>query len=162
MGDKHFWHGMYLTIVHRFKSNSKGKTYLYRLNVPPSNDTQDYYDFIRTFSNIPHRNGTCHSEDIPLLFKPKFVKRFKGTDDNYLASQRFLGTFVEFIRNGDPNHFLTKTGVDAWYPLQTPSLESIKCLDMGRNVWQMSKLSNSDKIRVWESLYDENATKAKY
>lgn len=162
LAEKHFWHGIYLTIINRIKSNGKGKTYLYRLRVPPSKDTPDFYEFTRNFSNIPHRDGTCHSEDIPLLFKAKFTKRFKGNDDNYLASQRFLGAFVEFVNSGDPNHFLVKKEIERWNPLQTSNIESIKCFDMGQHVWQESKLANIDKIRVWETLYDKNLTKAKY
>lgn len=155
MGEKHFWHGIYLTVVYRLKSPGDAKTYLYCLNVPPSNDTPDFYKFTRTFSNIPHNNGTCHSEDIPFLFKPNFVKRFKSNDDNYLASQRFLGSFVEFIKCGSPK-------VADWKSLKSPSIEAIKCLNMGRQEWKMTNLANIDKIRVWEALYEKNGPQAKY
>lgn len=155
MGEKHFWHGIYLTIAHRLQSPGTGNTYVYYLNVPPSKDTPDYYEFIRNFSSIPHKNGTCHAEDIPFLFKPSFAKRFNDNDDNYLASQRFLGSFVDFVNCGNPK-------VDNWKPLQSGGMESIKCLDMGQKKWQISTLANIDKIRVWEAIYEKNVTKAKY
>lgn len=152
LGEKQFWHGIFQTVSHRLTSSSTGKTFLYRLNVPPSNDTPDFYDFTRNFSNIPHRNGTCHSEDIPLLFKAAFVKRFKGGDDNYDAAHRFLTTFVAFMHNKMPTN---------WLPLSSKE-SSIKCLDVGRQTWQMTNLANADKLRVWEAVYGKDGTKAKY
>ncbi|XP_063701626.1 esterase B1-like [Culicoides brevitarsis] len=148
-GDKQFWFGIYSTLRFRLAAAGKGKTFFYRLNVPPSKDTPDFYEFVRTFSNVPHRNGTCHSEDIPFLFKAAFAKRFAPNDDNYVAAQRFLTTFVDFVNNGKPS--------DAW---RETSKKSIKCLDMGQRDWRMTTLPNIDKLRVWEAVYSE--TKAKY
>lgn len=146
----------------RLQSDGMGKTYLYRLNVPPSKDASDFYEFTRNFSNIPHSNGTCHSEDIPLIFKGSFVKRFKPNDDNYLASQRFLRTFIEFACNGNPNQFLMKNEICVWKPLEKHNIEAMTCLDMGRNIWKETKLPNFDKIRVWQVIYDKNHAHAKY
>lgn len=131
--------------MQRQTGSGKGRTYVYRLSVEPSETAPEYYEFARKLCKIPTMTGTCHGEDIPLLFKTKFSPRFKEGDDNYKAQQAFLNYLMEFTKNGKFND---------WTALAKGETKNVQCMEIGRDKWAMQELANMDKLRVWDELYD--------
>lgn len=131
--------------MQRQTGNGQGKTYVYRLSVEPSVDAPEYYEFGRKLCKIPGMTGTCHGEDLPLLFKTKFAPRFKKGDDNYKAQQAFLNYLMEFTKKGK---------ISNWTPLAKGETKNVQCMEIGREKWSMQELANIEKLRVWDKLYD--------
>ncbi|XP_063709225.1 esterase B1-like [Culicoides brevitarsis] len=153
------WHGIYqAAVIHR--QTGSGKTFLYNLNVPPSSDNPGFYHFLRSAFKMPHMKGTAHAEDIPLLFKTKVARRFQKGDDNYEAQQVFLNFFIEFVKRGNPNHqFVKEKAGSHWLPLEKGEFEDLPSLEICRDDFRVQQLSKFEKIRVWNSLYDDQKAK---
>lgn len=157
MDERHFWHGIYRGVMQRLVSVGTGKTYLFHLSVPPSKDVPDFYKFLRNLGNLAVENdmeGTCHGDDLVLLFSMSFCKRFPPGSDNYEAQQKYLSCFMEFVKHGNPNCELLKPVV--WQPLVKDIAHAPKCMAMGRDKWIIQDLPNYHKIRTWSQLYKEN------
>lgn len=90
--------------------------------------------------------GTCHTEDFPLLFKTKCAPRFKAGHDNYKAQQAFLNFFMTFARDGS---------LANWSQLKQGKDVSCLCMEIRREEWSMKELTNIEKLRVWDSLYNK-------
>ncbi|XP_063708269.1 esterase B1-like [Culicoides brevitarsis] len=142
--DRQFWHAIHRSIMQRrLHPTGSGKTYLYNLVLDPSSDAPEYYNFLRKLCKIPHRKGTCHTEDFPLIFKT-FAPRLMPGHDNYEAQQTFLNYFMSFCHNGSLN---------AWPALVKGTTEDVQCLEFTRNGSEMKELPNIHKLRIWDSLY---------
>ncbi|XP_063709224.1 esterase B1-like [Culicoides brevitarsis] len=151
-----FWHQMYRAFVLQ-RQNSSGNTFLYNLNIPPSVDVPGFYKLFRDSYQLTHMNGTCHGEDLPLLFKTKYDRRFQKGDDNYAAQQVFLNFFIEFVKRGDPNfESLETTNDEPWKPLEKGQAENLSTLEILRNEIRVQQLTKGEKIKVWNGLYDDN------
>lgn len=137
------------------RQDGNGKTFLYHLNVEPSADNPDFYTLIRKIFGIPHMNGMCHAEDLPLVFKTQLSRRFKKGDDNYESQQVFLNSFIEFVKRGNP-HYQTLDGKIMWEPLPKEQSDKVPCMDISRDKFGVQQLSKYDKIKVWNDLYDDN------
>lgn len=114
----------------------------------------------RGLCNIPHMNGTCHGEDIPLLFRTKMANRFVKGNDNYDVQQKLLGTFTQFVKAGNPNCSLIKKS--KWNAIPKKDIKSFKCMNMGSNEWKMEVLPNLEKLMVWHAVHETNGVKAKF
>uniref|UniRef100_A0A336M3D7 carboxylesterase n=1 Tax=Culicoides sonorensis TaxID=179676 RepID=A0A336M3D7_CULSO len=155
LDERHFWHGIYRAVMQRLVSNGNGKTYLFYLNVPPSSDVPEYYKFLRNLGNLAvesDMSGTCHGDDLVLLFSMSFCKRFPPGSDNYEAQQKYLNSFKQFVKHGNPNCDLLKPA--NWTPLSNKIEEIPKCMRMGRDEWFMQDLPNYNKIKIWNDLYE--------
>lgn len=129
---------------------------MYRIDLPPSKDVPEYYEMVRTQCKIPHRQGTGHSEDLPLLFKTQIARRFKSGDDHYGSWQKFLHVFENFIKTGNPNT-IGFQGVEPWNPI-SDNTDNLHCLEMNNtSIWQMCLLGNLNKLQQWSKLYVNNS-----
>lgn len=112
---------------------------------------------LRTLCNVPHRNGTAHTEDLPLLFKTQIARRFKPGDDHYNSWQKFLLLFTNFIKTGNPN--INVRDIEQWNPIsKSPTTnESLHCLEMNtKSIWKMHILNNVNKLNCLSKLYDDD------
>lgn len=150
-----FWFGIQRAVLQRQVSSGKGKTYLYHLNIEPSADNPDFYKTIRKLFGIPHMNGTCHAEDLPLVFKTQISRRFKKGDDNYEAQQVFLNSFIQFFKCDNP-HCQTLNGKITWVPVPNERSDNVPCMEICRDNFVVQQLSKYDKIKIWNDLYDDN------
>lgn len=139
--------------MHRQRSNNVGSTYLYRIDLPPSKDVPQYYDMIRFLCKIPHRQGTGHTEDLPLLFKNSMARRFKPGDDLYIPWQKFLHVYENYIKTGNPNHTSACPELDQWNAISKSDTDNLQCLEMNTSIWQMNPLVNLSKLQQWSTLY---------
>lgn len=140
--------------MHRQRSNSVGKTFLYRIDLPPSKDVPAYYDMIRFLCKIPHRNGTGHTEDLPLLFKTQIARRFKPGDDHYESWQKFLYVFENYIKTGNPNHTIGFEGLNHWNAISKSETSNLQCLEMNTSIWEMCTLVNLSKLQQWSMIHE--------
>lgn len=99
-------------------------------------------------------NGCCHADDIPLIFKPDFARRYMPGHDNYEAQQKFLDMFVQFFKTGNPGSGLVKSA--KWEPLPKGRSEDLKCMKICRDMVIFTDLPKTDKIKIWNSLYEFN------
>lgn len=151
-----FWHGIFRAIVLQ-RENAPGKTFLYNLNIAPSTDNPGFCGHIRKIINLQHMDGTCHGEDIPLLFKTAFGRRFNKGDDNYEAQQVFLNSCIEFVKRGNPN-CQTSSRKITWEPLPKDGSDNVPCMEICRDNSCVQPLSKHDKIKVWNDLYEDKHT----
>uniref|UniRef100_A0A336L2V1 Carboxylic ester hydrolase n=1 Tax=Culicoides sonorensis TaxID=179676 RepID=A0A336L2V1_CULSO len=136
MADKITWFAKYQTILHRSKGD--GKTFLYHIDLPPSNDVPEYYDHGRKLCKIPHRDGMAHAEELPLLFKTQIARRFQEGDDHYNSWRKFINIFANFIKTGNPNN-----EGQQWDPIPKNDMNNLICYEMNTaNTWHMSQLEN--------------------
>lgn len=138
------------------RQNGKmGKTFLYNLNIAPSSDNPDFYLGIRKILGVTHMKGTCHAEDLPLLFNTILSRRYIKGDDNFEAQQVFLSSFTEFAKRGNPN-CQTSSGKITWEPLPNERSDNIPCMEICRDKFCVQQLTKYDKIKVWNGLYEDN------
>ncbi|XP_063709090.1 esterase B1-like [Culicoides brevitarsis] len=145
MADKLTNYPIFQTISYR-QPRCGNKTFLYRLNLPPSTDVPAYYQSARALFNIPNNPGTAHGEDIPLLYKTKIARRFHSGDDLYLQWQKFLTAFVNFVKIGQPN-------MENWHPI-TDKTQHFE-INISEN-WKMEPLVNLSKLHEWSRLYERD------
>uniref|UniRef100_A0A336N0V6 Carboxylic ester hydrolase n=1 Tax=Culicoides sonorensis TaxID=179676 RepID=A0A336N0V6_CULSO len=152
MADKITWFAKYQTILHRSKGD--GKTFLYHIDLPPSNDVPEYYDHGRKLCKIPHRDGMAHAEELPLLFKTQIARRFQEGDDHYNSWRKFMKIFANFIKTGNPNNETIDEG-QHWDPIPKNDMNNLICYEMNTaNTWHMSQLENLTKLKIWSDLYE--------
>lgn len=120
----------------------------------PSITNPDFYKLIRGIGGVPHMKGTCHGEDLPLLFKMDVTRKFDKNDDNYVGQQIFLNSFIEFVRRGNPNCQVLISKI-VWEPLPNERSDNVPCMEITRDNGVTQQLSNYDKIKVWNDLYDD-------
>ncbi|XP_044597179.1 esterase E4-like [Cotesia glomerata] len=86
--------------------------------------------------------GTCHVEDLPYIFYPKWftkfgLKPYAPDSIEFLNHQRFLDLWSNFVKTGDPTPTISKILPFKWQPIDTST--QLNCLKISKEFYMTKK-----------------------
>ncbi|XP_015113240.1 esterase B1 [Diachasma alloeum] len=148
-GDAHFLCGIHDVLDIQVKT-SKNPTYLYKF------DCDMGTSHIKLFMNI-NFPGTCHGDELPLLFYAKLLQKFgvEAPDPSsvqWLLIQRFTEMWTNFAKTGNPTSSTSQFLPVTWTPVT--KMQEYECLkitdglEMTREINVFNRLSSQLKNKL--------------
>lgn len=99
--------------------------------------------------------GVAHADDLTYLFSSLMGRRMPKESREFRNIERTVGIWTQFAATGNP-YSSEINGLDmiSWDPVRKTD-ESIKCLNISDEL-KFVELPEWSKVKVWESLYDDN------
>uniref|UniRef100_A0A0C9QW59 Carboxylic ester hydrolase n=1 Tax=Fopius arisanus TaxID=64838 RepID=A0A0C9QW59_9HYME len=137
-GDTHFIAGIHEVLDHQVQV-SKNPTYVYKFDCDTGNS------IVKLSLNIT-QPGTCHGDELSLLFYPKIFQQFgiefpNSSDIHQLLTERFTQLWTNFAKTGNPTPSKSDLLPVMWTPLTR--LQYYDCM----------KISDSLEMTTEENVY---------
>lgn len=166
MSDNMFWHGIQRVIQSRV-SAAQSKTFFYRF------DCNTELNFVKKAVKAEAFEGTSHGEDLAHVWKhnggfdvphPRIdsvemkmvltmvsvgLEKCSIKISNSASSQ--VDILATFAITGDPN--CPTISEATWEPVTSPN-HPLPCLKISESEVKMIPLPETERLRVWDSLYD--------
>lgn len=139
-----FWHGIYRAMLARFKY-ARGNTFLLRFDVDAK---LNLFKFVKLCN---HMKGASHADDLFYLFNNIFSEIPPKDSIEFKVIEKMVGIYANFAIAGHPNCDEIKP---ATFTPQNNG-EELKCVQITENEVKEMKLPELNKLKVWESVYDE-------
>jgi len=140
-----FWNPVYRTIQSRIK-HAKGKSYLARF------DAEGGRNFLKNFYRCSEYKGASHGDELFYIFENAILDRLEPNSKDFKIMKKYVGILTNFAIKGSPNSEEIK-------PLKFKELtdpNKIMCLQITERDTSIIELPESDKLRVWSTIYKTN------
>jgi cholinesterase len=141
----HVWHGLYRVIQSR-SMYAKGNTFLMRFDA--DGELNIFKKFVKKCEKY---KGASHADDLFYLFSTTYNASPPKSSLEFSTIQKFIGMFTSFAITGNPNcneveHLAIKPNDGS---------EPLMCVNITLNEVAEIELPEAKKLKVWNSIYDE-------
>lgn len=143
---KMFWHGISRTVMSRL-TFSTAPTYLYRFAYD-----SPFFNQVRNLICGRGHSGACHGDDICYLFYNGLSCKLAKDTPEYGTIERMIGIWTSFAQNGNPNCDVIK---DVNIRPLDKNEKTFKCFNVSNEV-EVIDLPEGEKLKIWDSLYEES------
>lgn len=146
MAYKFFWHPIHRTILSRLENASDSSTYLYRFDIDSNK-----LNIVRKVVCGKRIHGACHADDVCYMFLTAASPKISFNSKEYSGIQRFIGAWINFATNGNPNN---ENDITIWEKVNKK--RPFKCMNFTLDENDILTLPESEKLQIWDSLYPED------
>lgn len=144
-GDYNFWHGIQRAAQCRV-ANGKGKTFFYRYDVVTE------MNVIKKAFGVENFPGAEHASDIFHLFHGIYAPSPKINSKEFDNVKKIVSICTSFAITGSPK---CSASGDEWEELKSAELP-LKCLNIGTEENTFIDLPETERLKVWNSIYEES------
>ncbi|XP_070500357.1 esterase B1-like [Chironomus tepperi] len=140
-----FWNPVYRTVQSRIK-HAKGKSYLVRF------DAEGGRNFVKDLYQCSDFKGASHGDELFYIFTNAIFDQIDPNSTDFKIMKQYVGILTNFTVKGSPNSKEIE-------PLKLKELtdpNKVMCLQITEKGTSIIELPESEKLRVWSSIYKFN------